>query len=106
MFAVINHLHFENPVTEETLAAFRIAGQAVIDAGGLSEHVVEADDRHLVLLLMFDNGEDAARVARDVGGPFMTEHVVPLLSGEPDRSVGEVVLESSRGRGGSIQTTS
>lgn len=92
-----NHLHFENPVTEATLAAFRIAGQAVIDAPGLSEQVVKIDGRRLVLLLMFDNGEDAAGVARDVGRPFMTEHVVPLLSDEPDRSIGEVVLESHRG---------
>ncbi len=96
MFAVINHLHFENPVTEETLAAFRVAGQAVVDAGGLSEQVVKVDERHLVLLLIFDNGEDAARVAREVGGPFMTEHVVPLLAGDTDRSVGEVILESRR----------
>jgi hypothetical protein len=56
MFAVINHLHFRDPVSDETLETFR--------------------------------------VARDVGGPFMTEHVVPLLSGDTDRSVGEVILES------------
>jgi hypothetical protein len=96
MFAVINHLNFKQPVTEETLAAFRVAGKAVVDAGGLAEQVVRVDDQHLILVLMFDNGADAARVARDVGGPFMTEHVVPLLAEDPERSIGEVIVESRR----------
>jgi hypothetical protein len=49
------------------------------------------DDRHLVLILEFASAEDADRVASEVGGPWMREHIVPLLARGPDRSVGEVI---------------
>jgi hypothetical protein len=81
-------------VLEETISALGAAGQSVIEAGGLSEQVVKVDDRYLILLMMFASPEDAARVARDVGGPFMREHIVPLLADDTDRGVGEVILDA------------
>jgi hypothetical protein len=65
-------------------------------AGGLAARVARVDDRHLVLLLDFRCAADAERTARDVGGPWMREHVVPLLDRPTDRSVGQVIAAAPR----------
>jgi hypothetical protein len=91
---VVNHLHLREPVTDETLAASREAVQAVVDAGGLAARVLEVDPTHLVLLLEFGSEEDATRIARDIGGPWMRENIVPLLARETERSVGKVVASA------------
>jgi hypothetical protein len=44
-----------------------------------------------VLILQFDCAQDADRVSRDPGGPWMRENIVPLLAGGTEHSVGEVV---------------
>jgi len=38
---------------------------------------------------------DADRVAQDVGGPWMRQHILPLLARGPERSAGEVVAAGS-----------
>jgi hypothetical protein len=91
MHVVVNHLRFRDPVTEATVKAMRDGLQLVIDAGGLSARVAKVDDRHLILLLDFASAEDADRAAREAGGPWMREHIVPLLLGGTDRSLSEVV---------------
>jgi hypothetical protein len=94
MYFVVNHLHFRDPVTDTTVESTRGALQLVIDAGGTAARVVKVDERHLILLLEFRSAEDADRAAREVGGPWMREHIVPLLSGGTERSVGEVIASS------------
>ena len=70
------------------------AVRCVGDAGGRAAHIAEVDDRHLILILEFDGPEDAARIAREVGGPWMRSHIVPLLAADTDRSVGEVIASA------------
>ena len=81
-------------MTEATVEATRDALRLVIDAGWIAARVVKVDDRHLILLLDFRSAEDADRVAREAGGPWMREHIVPLLSGGTERSVGEVIASA------------
>jgi hypothetical protein len=95
MHVVVNHLHFRDPVTDSTVEATRDALKLVINAGGIAARVLKVDDRHLILLLDFRSAEDADRVAREAGGPWMREHIVPLLSGGTERSVGEVIASLS-----------
>jgi hypothetical protein len=94
MHVVVNHLHFRDPVTATTVEATRDAVQRVVDAGGLAAGVVRVDETHLILLLDFASPEDADRVSREVGGPWMREHIVPLLAGGTERSVGEVIASA------------
>lgn len=96
MHVVVNHLHLRDPLAQETVAAVREAVQAVVDAGGSAASVAQVDDRHLVLILEFDSAQDADRVAREVGGPWMREHILPLLERGTERSVGEVIASSRR----------
>jgi hypothetical protein len=91
---VVNHLHLRDPVTDATVQAAREAVQRVVDAGGLAAHVAKVDDTHLVLVLLFALPEDADRVSREVGGPWMREHIAPLLARDTERSVGEVIASA------------
>jgi hypothetical protein len=91
---VVNHLHLREPVTDGTLRAARGAVQQVVDAGALAARVVEVDPTHLILLLEFTSAEDADRVSREIGGPWMRANIVPLLARETGRNVGEVVASA------------
>ena len=91
---VINHLRLRDPVSDETVQATRVGVQLVVDAGALRARVAKVDERQLILVLEFRTAEDADRIAREVGGPWMRENIRPLLAGETERSVGEVIASA------------
>jgi hypothetical protein len=91
---VINHLHLSDPVTDATVNAASEGMQLVVDGGALAARVARVDERHLILILEFSTAEDADRVAREVGGPWMRENIRPLLAGDTERSVGEVIASA------------
>jgi hypothetical protein len=91
---VVNHLHLRDPMPPEIVERAQDAVRSVVDAGGRSAHIAEVDDRHLVLILVFDSPGDAARVAREVGGPWMRENIVPLLARDTERSVVEIIASA------------
>jgi hypothetical protein len=91
---VINHLRLRDPVTDATVHAAREGMQLVVDAGALAARVAKVDERHLILVLEFATAEDADRVARGVGGPWMRENIRSLLAGDTERSVGEVIASA------------
>ncbi len=91
---VVNHLHLREPVPDATVEAARIAVQSVVDAGALAARVAKVDEMHLILILEFSTAEDADRIAREVGGPWMREHIRPLLAGDTDRTVAEVIASA------------
>lgn len=94
MHVVVNHLHLRDPLNDATAQGAQVAVQFVVESGALAAQVVKVDDRHLILLLQFATAEDAERVAREVGGPWMRDHIVPLLARETERSVGEVIASA------------
>jgi len=91
---VVNHLHLREPVPDATVEAMRNGMQLVVDAGAIAARVAKVDERHLILLLDYATAEDADRIAREVGGPWMREHIGPLLAGDTERSVGEVIASA------------
>jgi len=91
----VNHLHLGEPLPPETFATFGEAGRTLIEAGMISFHLARVDDTHLILVLFFPTAEDADRVAKEVGGPWMREPVVAYLASPTERSVGEVLVSSS-----------
>lgn len=94
MHVVVNHLHLRDPISPQIVEKAQEAVRSVVNAGGRAAQLAKVDDRHLILILVFDAPEDAARIARDVGGPWMREHIVPLLAGETERSVGEIIASA------------
>jgi hypothetical protein len=55
---------------------------------------VKVDDRHGILMLTFPDLETEERVSTEIGGPWMREHILPLLAGPTERSSGEVVASA------------
>ena len=94
MHVVINHLRLRDPVADTTVQAARAGMRLVVDAGALAARVAKVDERHLILILKFAGAEDADRIAREVGGPWMREHIRPLLAGDTERSLGEVIASA------------
>lgn len=96
MHVVVNHLHLSDPLTDATRRSAEDAVRLVVEAGALAAQVLKVDETHLILLLTFATADDANRVAREVGGPWMREHIRPLLARDTERSVGEVIASEQR----------
>ena len=94
LHVVVNHLRLREPVPDATVEAARKGMQLVVDAGALAARVAKVDGTHLILILEFSTAEDADRIAREVGGPWMRENIRPLLAGDTERSVGEVIASA------------
>jgi hypothetical protein len=94
MHVVVNHLRLRDPVTDVTVEAAREGMRMVVEAGAVAARIAKVDETHLILMLEFRTAEDAGRVAREVGGPWMNEHIRPLLAGDTERSVGEVIASA------------
>lgn len=94
MHVVVNHLRLREPVTEATVEAVQSGVRLAVDAGALAARVAKVDERHLILILEFSTAEDADRMAREVGGPWMRENIRPLLAGDTERAVAEVIASA------------
>lgn len=94
MHVVVNHLRLREPLADATGAALHDGVRMAVEAGAISARVAKVDEKHLILLLEFESAEDADRMAREVGGPWMREHIRPLLAGDTERSVGELIASA------------
>jgi hypothetical protein len=92
---VVNHLHLTDPISDETVQAFRSIVPRIVNGGASAAQAVQVDATHIVLILEFTSAEDADRVASEIGGPWMREHIIPLLARGPERSVGEVIASAT-----------
>lgn len=94
MHVVVNHLRLREPVSEATVEALRQGVLLAVAKGALGARVAKVDETHLILILDFPSAEDADRMAHEAGGAWMREHIRPLLAGDTDRSVGEVIASA------------
>ena len=94
MHVVVNHLRLREPVAEATVQALGEGVQIAVGAGALAARVAKVDETHLILILEFHSAEDADRVAQGAGGAWMREHIRPLLAGDTERSVAEVIVSA------------
>src|SRR5689334_9511751 len=96
--AVVNHLHFKEPVDpalfERAEGELGAAMRAVDGFRGLE--VVRTGERDVVLVILADSVETLDRLATEVGSPWRTEHVVPLLAGPPERHLGPTIASTFR----------
>ena len=91
MRIVVNHLRFEEALPEAVIDGAREVSKQLVDAGGHSASLVQVDDTHAILILAFPDLETEERIKSEIGGPWMKEHVLPLLASPTERSSGEVV---------------
>lgn len=88
---VVNHLTFAEPIPASVIESARGAVQVVVEAGGLDARLIKVDETHAILLLTFADFETEERIKSEVGGPWMREHIVPLLAEPTERASGEIV---------------
>jgi hypothetical protein len=91
MRMVVNRLTFAEPIPESVIESARDATRAVVEAGGLDARLVKVDETHAILVLTFPDFESEERIKSEVGGPWMREHIVPLLAEPTERAAGDVV---------------
>jgi hypothetical protein len=82
---VVNHLRLKEPLTEAVIEAADDVTQRIVDA---------VDETHAILVLTFPDPETEERIKSGIGGPWMREHIIPLLEGPTERHSGEVVAAS------------
>ena len=91
MRIVVNQLTFAEPIPASVIESARDATEAVVEAGGLDARLVKVDETHAILVLTFPDFETEERIKSEVGGPWMREHIMPLLAEPSQRASGEVV---------------
>ena len=98
MTAVVNHLHFTDPVDPELFAAAErdLVPQMREIEGFEALHVIQTGPTDVILIILGTSPAVADQVATEVGSPWMGANVVPLLAGPPDRHVGETIATSDR----------
>jgi hypothetical protein len=94
--AVVNHLHFKQPVDPEVFStAERDLTPLMKEIEGFGAfHVVQVGEDHAILIILGDTPDSLNRVATEVGSPWMSAHIVPLLATPPERHIGPVVASS------------
>ncbi len=91
MRIVVNRLAFKEPIGRAVLDAADEAARLLVESGGLSFDFVQTGESHAMLVLAFPDLEVEQRITSEIGGPWMREHIIPLLDGPPQRTSGEVV---------------
>ncbi len=94
MRVVVNHLRFKEPLPSAVVDSAEEACQRLVEAGGLAASLIQVDETQAILVLTFPDLETEERIKSEIGGPWMKEHVVPLLAEPTDRSSGMVVAGS------------
>jgi hypothetical protein len=94
--AVVNHLQFREAPNPDLFvrAEAEVVPQARNIEGFRSLQIVQAAPDHFILIITGDSPEALDRVATEVGSPWMTAHVAPLLASPPERHVGPLVATS------------
>jgi DNA-binding IclR family transcriptional regulator len=92
---VVSHLRFKETLPETVIESAREVTERIVEAGGNSASLVRVDDDHAILVLAFPDPETEERIKSEIGGPWMNEHVLPLLASPTERSSGEVVASAN-----------
>lgn len=96
MHAVVNLLQFREPVDRALFVRARdelLPAMKAVD-GFESIHVVQTSPTEAILVILADSAATLDRLATEVGSPWMSAHVVPLMSGPPARHLGEIIMSS------------
>jgi hypothetical protein len=96
MAAVVNHLHFKEPVDQAIFAASErdLLPQMRAIEGFRGFEVVQTSERDVIVVILGDSVDVLDQIATEVGSPWMREHVVPLLDGPPQRHIGPSLASS------------
>jgi hypothetical protein len=91
---VVNHLHLTIPVDDLTPIVEREFGPVFQAQPGFERfYLVKAGDDHAIVIIVWTDGAAAAAGAAVIGPTLFATHLVPVLAGPQERSVGPAVVE-------------
>jgi len=96
MAAVVNLLRFKDTVEPDLFprAQRELTPQMRAIEGFQDFFAIQTSDTEVILLILGDDVDALNRLATEVGSPWMTANVVPLLAGPPDRHIGPTIASS------------
>jgi len=96
MYAVVNHLHFREAIDPALALAAEnyLAPQVEAIDGFESFHMVQTSEKDAILVIFAETAETLDRIATEVGSPWMTANVLPLLTSPPERHIGRIVAST------------
>ncbi len=97
MHAVINHLRFTDPIDPTSFDEIpSLQEQLTSIAGFHSLLVVQTGEHEATFLILADTQESLDQISREVGSPWVTRTILPLLNAPPDRRVGRILVTAAR----------
>jgi hypothetical protein len=96
VYAVVNHLHFSQPIDPVLFAGAKkdLLPRMQAIEGCDAFHAIRTSEKDAFLVILGDNAEVLDRVATEVGSPWMHADVLPLLAGPPDRHIGPIITST------------
>jgi hypothetical protein len=96
MHAVVNQLHFREPVDPALFvrAQSDLAPQERAIDGFKGFHLVQTSETEAILVIFGDDADTLDRIATEVGSPWMRANVVPQPASPPERHLGQVVASA------------
>jgi hypothetical protein len=93
MHAVVNHLYLDLPVESIRQAAEESLLPLFKELPGFREfNVVKAAEDHMIVIIFWENLENANYGASIIGPSWFAQNIIPHLKSEQQRSLGEVIL--------------
>ncbi len=96
MAAVVNHLHFNEPIDPALFATAQVdlVPQMRAIEGFRGFEVIQTSEHDAILVILGDTIDVLDQIATEVGSPWMRENIVPLLDGPPQRHIGPTIASS------------
>ncbi len=93
MAGVVNHLRFKEPVDPELFAQAEreLSTQMRSIDGFQGFYAIHSSEAEVILVILGEDVDVLNRIATEVGSPWMTANVAPLLAAPPDRHIGPTV---------------
>lgn len=93
MYAVVNHLHFDQPV-EEFRATLASEGMPLLAGlpGFKDFHFVKVGEDRAIVIILWQDAASAENGAKVFGPTWFAKNFAPHLASEQQRSSGEVLV--------------
>ena len=93
MAGVVNHLRFKEPVDPELFAQAEreLSTQMRAVDGFQGFYAIQSSETEVILVILGEDVDVLNRIATEVGSPWMTASVIPMLAAPPDRHIGPTI---------------
>jgi hypothetical protein len=93
MYAVVNQLHFNEPVAEVAEAVWESGLPLLRTYRGFQDfYLVKVDETRAMMIILWDCAENARSGAQQFGPTWLAQNIIPHLASDQQRSTGEILV--------------